>query len=231
MKFKNAAIASALLMASSSASAGIITWNTPTAISPVGDTIVSTTGTLVEALNWGNWAGTGTRTINGVTFTGKGAGGITTNSDFSSITNFAHSSAVYTDGGVGGDFEALLDSFMWRYPGVSSPVSLSGLTLGSQYMVQFFVSDDRGCCASEMSWFSGGGNESDHVRYDLSYAVTGMFTADATTQALTVNGQYSSQVGGYQLRNLTTVPEPVTLAMFGLGLVGLSIARYRKKSL
>jgi hypothetical protein len=228
MKLKNAAIASALLMASSSASAGIITWNTPTAISPVGDTIVSTTGTLVEALNWG---GTGTRTINGVTFTGKSAGGITTNSDFSSIPNYAHSWAVYTDGGVGGDFEALLDSFMFKWPGVSSPVSLSGLTLGSQYMVQFFVSDDRNCCKAEMSWFSGGGNESDHVRYDLSYAVTGMFTADATTQALTVNGQESSQLGGYQLRKLATVPEPVTLAMFGLGLVGLSIARYRKKSL
>jgi hypothetical protein len=227
-KLSSVLVGAFVLLNSGVSSAGIITWNTPTAISPVGDTIVSTTGTLVEALNWG---GTGTQTINGVTFTGKSAGGITTNSDFSSIPNYAYRGAAYTDGGVGGDFEALLDSFMWRWPGVSSPVSLSGLTLGSQYMVQFFVSDDRGCCDYEMSWFSGGGNESDHVRYDLSYAVTGMFTADATTQALTVNGQYSSQLGGYQLRKLATVPEPVTLAMFGLGLAGLSIARYRKKSL
>jgi hypothetical protein len=226
MKYKIILGLSALLISWGSLADSAVTWQAPCAISPIGDSIVNTSGSLIEALNWG---GTGDQTINGVTFIGQGGGGVTANSNSSSIIKSYSNSGVYTDGGVSTSFETLLDSFMWSGGGPTGhEFSLFGLTAGLEYMVQFFVSDDRRCCDHELSWFSGGGTESDHVRYDMSYAVTGMFTADAATQAFKVQGQYSAQLTGYQLRQVTTVPEPAIWALFGFGMIGLGFTRRRR---
>jgi hypothetical protein len=194
-------LAALVFIPGGAASAASVTWQTPIAISTVGDSIIDTSGLLVEALTFG---GTTDRSVNGVLFQGQNQGGVSGSSDFSGLTNSYARPDVYQDGGVGADFEGLLDSFAWR-GGTPRTISFTGLTIGAAYRVQFLVSDDRPCCAAEDSWFASGGAESDHVPLASSYSVIATFTANASTQTMTVDGDFSAVLNGYQIRVSTSL--------------------------
>lgn len=111
-----------------------------------------------------------------------------------------------------------------RVIGTETPatINLSGLTAGDDYYVQFFSSAPDANILSDSKITSGGGDSpffGAHAKGGTKYLI-GTFTADATSQAFAVSGfepTYSALVIGVQ-----PVPEPATVALAGLGLLGLA---------
>ena len=100
------------------------------------------TGALVEALNLGTAASA--VNLNGVDFIyGKG----TVNaSNFETIANYQATSVEMYQGSVL-DFDPLLDPSSWRDGADPYAYTLTGLTVGKEYIVQLFFADDRSAAA------------------------------------------------------------------------------------
>jgi len=101
------------------------------------------------------------------------------------------------------------------------PNFLSGLTIGNTYQIQLFANDSRGCCSSRSQFYDDGlGNSSPIVVQGSFLSTIGIFTADATSQAINFNlvlgnpGDPNAMVlSAYVLRDITStsaVPEPST---------------------
>ena len=137
--------------------------------------------------------------VNGVTFSPFGAG------DTASI------SAQFGGFGGGGapfdnlslDYRTLLTNGFY---GGTNPetITLNNLASGLDYEAQFWVNDSRNCCSGRNETISG----SAALAYSTnpggsggvgSY-VKGTFTADSTSQSLTLNSTFSVQANGLQLR-------------------------------
>ena len=202
-----------------------IDWQTPVAISTVGNSIVdNTSGTLVEAFNMDN--NSTNRTVNGVTFTGASS-----RDDFGS--SYSHST-IYQDGNVGAPFASLLDSFGY-VPGTSGSgttdgtLSLTGLTAGNEYLLQLLFSDDRNATLESRSMLLGAGESlSDLFYMGDSVSLIGTFTATGETQDIDLYGfaglnqnNGSPIINGFQLRVTYIIPEPMTMLAIGLGISGL----------
>jgi PEP-CTERM motif len=110
------------------------------------------------------------------------------------------------------------------------PNFLSGLTIGNTYQIQLFANDSRGCCSARSQYYDDGlGNNSPIVVQGSFLSTMGVFTADASSQAINFNlvpgnpGDPNALVlSAYVLRDITSqsgVPEPSTALMVGLGLV------------
>lgn len=213
--------------AASPADAALITWDEPAvAISTVGDTIVSTDGLLVEAINYSTSAAP--RTVNTVGFTAQTTGPSGWNNPFSN-------SSIYTGGSVGTDFAAILDSFAFGdtpgNPGTETLTlgTFNSLNVGQSYFVQLFVSDDRTTALQNRQQdYTGGGNTSALYANGLSYSLTGTFIADAATQNISFrvfppSGSASPIINAFQVRQL--VPEPSTLWLLAVAFVVLVLTR------
>lgn len=215
-----------LAAATTTTHAALITWGAPTAIA--GDTDVSTSGTLITALNFGPVGVLGT-TINGVTFDPSPfSSGITT------TTSQALSASYLT----------LLDSALLLPADTTLTAGFGGLTVGETYLFQAWVNNsgrnfsvfDRGDFPTTVSDTLGNsvdlypgdngigvGQLDGNLPPAPGQYVIGTFTADSTVQ----NVQFRSEeipgvLNGFQLRQLApaAVPEPGT-ALAGLALVGL----------
>jgi len=192
----------------SSAQAASIVWTQGTI---TGDSIVDTTGTLMEAANFGDNTVT-SPTINAVTFTGV---------DFGSSPTLSNLSGLGYDGGNNGTWSSTgetidqLANTLARESGVGSQsATLTGLTDGAEYLVQFFIDHSTD---TTMDINDGLGNTV--TLNTLGEYATGTFTADGATQALNFSiGVGSQKLSGYQLR---AVPEPSAAALIGLSALGL----------
>lgn len=224
-----AVVAMGLVLAmGGAASAADITWQTHVSVSTVGDTIISTDGTGLEAINWGG----GDRIVNGVTFVQNLIGSNNTYSDFTDLDRAVYTNGtLYADGVIGVAFEAMMDSFGLESAGdnpMQLVAALQGLTVGQGYQVQFLVSDDRFPTWSQI--FTGGSGVSADIPMGDSYSLIGTFTADAATQSIIVDrgagGGGEICINGYQLREVV-IPEPGSAALLILGGVGALLKRRR----
>lgn len=211
-------------------SAATVVWSAAQNIS--GDSDVSTTGNLVVAANF---AGTAT-TINGVAFSAY-AGTIsgvsdTLNNNPGSVYGFA--GTPYNT--LTSSYQSLVGSGRYSDGATLETLNLTGLVMGQTYQVQFWVNDSRGAAsgwARTVTITAGNSAVLDFNMQNqgggLGQYVLGTFTADATTQSFDLLGGHpsgaasaSTQINGFQLRNITAVvPEPSAALLGGLGLLGL----------
>lgn len=228
-----------------SASAGTISiGNIPATGSDAGGPI-SNANTYTHALDFGP-DGSGTMLINGVTFTRTNsfAGTDTTTGNGYAVAsvnigngmqNTASGGTTFADGNT----SALLFDFFhpdWTAVGQSYTLTLSGLTPGTSYSQKIyyrpFPSDPR---TSNLEFDGDGTPVSQNVSQGADAAahyVTYDFVANGTSVLTT----FSVVTGGWHLYGVTNevvensaVPEPSTLALAMLGLVGLGFVALRKK--
>jgi hypothetical protein len=199
-------------VAGESASAANITWSEiivdssdgdSSAGTGLGDLAVSTRGSLIEAANFGTLDDV---TVNGVLFNGV-------DFDSSTLTHLmvpydsTDNVAAFGNGGTttGGNIDLLTGSF-GRDAGVSNQTAtLTGLTLGENYEVQFIASFAN---LNRTTTFADGNGNSIVQRTNNPHSfTTGLFTADAATQTIEMTISSGSQfISGYQLRQLDDNP-------------------------
>jgi hypothetical protein len=249
---KTVILSASLVGMLTAANAADITWLTPTTISGTFD--VNTLGTTVGT--WGpgdDWepGQPGRRSdyypVNGVTFAAYGSGPFGSFLSTSGLNDRYDSYA--SPGTADPNYNLILRTAIYSYDGNMS-LTWGGMTAGNTYLLQFWVQDGRNSVTGVRSeTLTGGANTSAALDYGTGDGtgpgqyIIGTFVADGSgQQTLTMQafgGQSdpndsgtaigpSAQINLLQLRDITAVPEPSTLALFAAG-GGLILCAYRRK--
>ncbi|MDD5673555.1 MAG: putative Ig domain-containing protein, partial [Chitinivibrionales bacterium] len=221
----------AIIFNSTSVFAANITWSSATKISGDGD--ISTTGTLKYAYNWSG----GNQNINGVTFTGTSStANVGSGAPYDIVlsrnpANLYDNIGLYapysqTATGLSAAYLALLNNFPGTsYSGSANAmdVTLQNLTIGTDYSVQVWVNISYYATSRTVTFAAGntatlycqtgGGTSNYYGQY-----VIGTFTANATTQIITVSGSSNSPgaiLCGIQVRSQggVSAPGPLTYSI------------------
>lgn len=220
-----------------------ITWQSPTTISGTSD--VSIVGTLVGT--WGpgdDWGGTSRSDyypVNGVTFAAYGSGPfgswISTSGLDDRYGSYANPNTADSN------YNFILQTAIYSY-GSSISLTWGGMTPGNTYQLEFWVNDGRNSATAERSeTITGGATTSAALLYGTGVNGTspgqfilGTFVADGTgTQSITLNAfggadiGASAQINLLQIRDITPVPEPSTVAILSGGF-GVLIWGLRRKN-
>ena len=225
-----------LLALATGAQAATITWGSATTIT--ADSDVATSGVFKFAYTWGTGA-----TVNGVVFT-QTTSGTAAGSDVS-LTSFGTRNGN-TFGATGSPYNSLSANYQYVVQGgsygtasatggtASGTITLNGLTIGRNYLVQIWVQDGRagsagGGTATRTETPSGGPALSYYATGSASSPaggvgqwVTGTFTADGTTQAISVSASGGStstgsvQINAIQLRDTSSANGVWNTATSGL---------------
>jgi len=223
----------------SAAHAATITWSLPQTIS--GDSDVSTTGTFNRAYNFGGSDPfVANVTVNSVVFTtvNSGSSGADTFS-FGGGTNgtsgfYSSTTGAFTT--LSSSYQVLMGSGRYQDAPVggtsTQTITLNNLMAGYVYQVQIWVNDSRGPTSGRTETVSAGNNVTlafgtGGVQGSLGQFVTGTFTADTTSQAITFSSTSSAQVNALQLRQIA-IPEPTSSLLLATGLLGLTLRRVRR---
>jgi hypothetical protein len=208
-----------------SSHAAVVTWGGWTLVTNVAG-IQTPTGYTYGGVNFNGSTTTINNGTQNVVFTGiaLNASGTTDGITVAS-TNFAFQSTVSSNSNVVSavgspqDWATVLDRVIGD-DNNSATISLSGLTVGKQYTVQFFSSTPDANLNTTTTITSGGvqtaqfgAHASGVTRYNIA-----SFTADATSQSFAINGTeptFGALVIG------TAVPEPSAVLLGGLGFLGL----------
>ena len=227
-----------MLTAVASAQNANITWNTPLTISGTSD--VSTLGTVV-----GTWApgddayNPDSLPVNGVTFNAYGSGPFNSLVSSSGIND--HYTGYNSPGTADNNYNTILQAAIYSY-GSSISITWGGMTPGDSYLLEFWVQDGRNSTTAERSEsLTGGANTSSALAFGSGSTgpgqyILGTFVSDNTgTETLAVNAfggadiGPSAQINLLQLRDITPVPEPSTLAFLATG-AGAMLFGFRRKS-
>lgn len=204
------------------------------------ETQISTIGTPLGAFYT-----TGTPlTVNGVDFTGVLSAFDTVNPTFSLSSGITvdvfHGGSVgrtdeanvYTLGSPGGNTGIIIDDFIFPNGHEGSALTFNQLAIGTPYEIQLFLTDTRLPFFAHL--WSGTQVGAPALTLDTSTAahvVTGTFTADSTSQTLTLrrdnntnalDGSFGPGLNAFQLR---TVPEPASAIFLALGGISLCLRR------
>ncbi len=214
-KYTVALATSTAMMAS--ASAATIAWGEFDLDAAPGE--ISTNGTSIEALNLVNTdarEATDTTTINGVVFTATNL--------FDTGYNGDNTFGVST-GDANLDLLYLQASYNY---GSTTPITLTGLTIGNEYELQSFFGTSLRPLMNVGDGITIQKTSSGTV--ENGAWIIGTFTADATTQNFHSSSGSTSRnnfMSGYQLRDISSVPEPSSTALIGLGALALILRRCR----
>ncbi|MEO6845736.1 MAG: PEP-CTERM sorting domain-containing protein [Chthoniobacterales bacterium] len=222
-----------------------IVWLTPQAIS--ADSNVSSLGSTVDALK--AWTGGSAVTVNGVTFNpmtltagsySDGTGSIVIGSPLNN-TAFSHGNPV---SGASGAYNTLLGTF--SYSNAANTITFNNLIAGHEYQVQVWVSQTT-TPANGLNL--DGSNPVSLTGYVTSASngtfATGTFTATSTSfventknstaysgSSVNLNGTaypYGSAIlNAVQIRDITAVPEPSSVALISVVALGFGAWRTRK---
>lgn len=180
-----------------------------------GDTDILNTGALISASNFGTSVAT---TINGVSFTSTNAG----------LSNETNGSGDFSTDPFSANLDNLLSSLV--FTNNSSPLTLTigGLSIGTDYRLQLFFSNDLNSTGSSMR-ISMEGEFTDLSGWLPSARnVTVDFTASSLSSVTTLTQLNSNRtiLNGYALHSVSAVPVPAAAWLFISGLIGLlSVAR------
>lgn len=203
------------------ANAANINWGSPTTISGAFD--VNTSGSY-----FGSWApyngSANTTPVNGVTFQG-----------FSDLPSLSSS----FDNGYNGfgnpatadnNYNSLLQYATFANNSTANNFSWGGMTPGDTYLVEYWVNDGRNIGQSRSLTLSGGSDTSGILSYGSDGSgpgqfIIGQFVADLSgSETITVTpfssgANPSAQINLFQVRDITIIPEPSSVALLAAGAV------------
>ena len=236
--FLCATIVSVLTAAANAQNASIL-WQTPVTVSGTSD--VNTSGTVVGTWGPGDDWGGGNRSdnfpVNGVTFAAYGSGPF---GSFLSTSGLDNRYEFYnTPGTTDPNYNYLLQTAIYAN-GSSMSLTWGGMTTGDTYLLEFWVQDGRNIGQARSETLTGGSLTSNPLSYGSDGSGPGQFdigtfVADGTgTETLTLNAfssgpNPSAQINLLQLRDITPVPEPSTLAFLAMG-AGAMLFGFRRKN-
>ncbi|MEJ0091712.1 MAG: PEP-CTERM sorting domain-containing protein [Limisphaerales bacterium] len=228
------AIFAGMIAAVANAQNANITWQMPLTISGTSD--VNTSGTL-----YGTWAPGDdyygdfnlvpeNYTVNGVAFNTYGTPGVNFGLSGDNI-NLDRYNGFANPGTGDSTYNNLLQVaiFNWNNP-TSITLSWNNMTAGNTYLVELWLNDGRSG-QSGSSTFTGGANTSDSVFIGNGAPgqyIIGTFVADNSgSQNIAISP--GIMINLVQVRDITPVPEPATIALVGMG-AGAMLHGFRRKS-
>lgn len=221
-------ILTAMIASAGLSQGAVIAWSTEQSTTATGGATVAytTLTTIVERAQFGDSAiQTG--------WTDGDAG--TTNSNLSTVlANTPSGNGAWTASTA--DLGVVASSHSWA-TGSTQTIQLTGLNVGDQYKVQFFMNDNRVFGATVLGdrsiVYSDGEAAPATIQTTRGdgLSVIGTFTATAATQTVEVAGGTGTAdvdfgLNGYIL-STTPAPEPSSTALLGLG--GLALILRRRK--
>lgn len=178
---------------------------------------VRNVGTVISAVNFGTPAPA--VTVNGIAFAANTVSNLSgwtiSGSDFSS--QFAPGSPLDT-----------LMSGLVFIPGSSGTLALNGLTAGSTYLLQLFLANNINATGSPTRVTIQGVTDTENTGFanGNAYYLDAQFTATGPSESVTFTDVGAREVlNAYALEAMDSVPEPVSLAVLGAGLLGLAGVR------
>ncbi|MGC9260358.1 MAG: hypothetical protein ACP5I8_09840 [Phycisphaerae bacterium] len=224
-----AAAAIAVTCAVAPVNAATIDWSQANKVASNAD--VSTGGSLVEAYSFSNGAAT-SPDVNNVIFTGVTAGGHTLTFGSNSDTLVDSATGTATLGGYNGygsptalssltAYDSLLTS--GAYDGTSTTngtltLSLNNLTVGNTYQYEMWVNDTRvgSTIADRFVNVTAGNTVGLLYQTPASTSTTknggefaiGNFTADATSEVVSIKGNSDAQINAFELLTGGALPNP-----------------------
>src|ERR1700722_20522358 len=207
-----------------------ISWQTPMTITTSGTSDVNTQG-----IYFGSWAPHGsTLTVNGVTFQAfSDLPGLS-----STFDNSTGPGSYASPNPLDANYNTLLTAGAFGNNDAPYSFNWDGMTPGDTYLVELWVNDGRNSTVNQRTeTFTGGANTSAFLDYGSGNSgpgqfITSTFLADssgAETITLTPGAAFPSpQLNLFEVRDITSVPEPSTLAMLGSGVLTLVYCIRRK---
>ena len=235
---KTLLVATAALLLISSAHAALLTITNPTQL--------DFSGNFVYAVSFGEL---GTTTVGDATFTGVTTGSGSLNSPpvgvtatgFNTNLNWSGASNLGSSADANG-LETVMRSIMWSN-GLNPGAINAEVTTGNQYRLQLLFSE--GCCNNRH--FDVNVENGLLTQEILGTAVGGAVWQNSSTQGYAMSldftagdsllnialsrhtpGDTNYHISGFTLERLSTVPEPSSVALVGMALVGVVVSRRRR---